>query len=223
MAILKAKKKVNKNNLALEHLLLFKNHLGSRFSFRNPSMDEFLFGVDSTSNTIFNVEKTITLLKRALSFLSLIKKNNKQILFVGTGLKIRKLAKFAGKSTNQPYVNMRWVKGLLTNWESISSSVKFYDLFLKRLDLTKKSEQKLRQTFEGIRSLKELPAVIFIIDLEYDFEVVVEAKKLNIPVVAIVDNNCKHIDLIDYPILSNTGSILPFYLIISLVIETLKK
>jgi small subunit ribosomal protein S2 len=223
MSILKVKKKINKNNVALEHLLLFKNHLGSRFSFRNTSVDEYIFGVDSTSNTVFNIEKTLTLLKRALNFLSLIKKENKQILFVGTGLKVRKLAKFVGKSTNEPYVNMRWVKGLLTNWESISSSVKFYDLFLKRLDLTNKSEQKLKQTFQGLRSLKELPSAIFVIDLEYDHEVVYEAKKLNIPIVAIVDNNCKFIDKIDYPILSNTGSILPFYLIMSLVIETLKK
>ena len=222
MAILKSRKKINKNNIALEHLLLFKNHLGSRFSFRNNLMDEYTFGVDSTSNTIFNIEKTLVLLKRALNFLSSIKKENKQILFVGTGLKVRKLTKFVGKSINEPYVNMRWVKGLLTNWESLSSSIKFYDLFLKRLDLTSKSEQKLKQTFQGLRSLKELPSVIFIIDLENDFEVVSEAKKLNIPIVAIIDNNSKFINQIDYPILSNTGSILPFYLIISLVIETLK-
>ena len=223
MSILKVKKKINKNNVALEHLLLFKNHLGSRFSFRNTSVDEYIFGVDSTSNTVFNIEKTLTLLKRALNFLSLIKKENKQILFVGTGLQVRKLTKFVAKSTNEPYVNMRWFKGLLTNWESSSSSVKFYDLFLKRLDLTNKSEQKLKQTFQGLRSLKELPSAIFVIDLEYYHEVVYEAKKLNIPIVAIVDNNCKFIDKIDYPILSNTGSILPFYLIMSLVIETLKK
>ena len=223
MAILKAKKKVNKNNLALEHLLLFKNHLGSRFSFRNKNVDEYIFGVDSLSNTIFNVEKTLVLLRRALTFISLIKKENKQILFVGTGLKARKLTKYVGESTNQPYVNTRWVKGLLTNWESISSSVKFYNLFLKRLNLSKKAGQKLTQTFEGLSSLKELPAVIFVIDLDYDFEVVAEANKLNIPVIAIIDNNSKIINKIDYPILSNTGSVLPLFLVISLVIETFKK
>ena len=71
-----------------------------------------------------------------------------------------------------------------------------------------------------MKSLSKFPE--FIIDLENDFEVVSEAKKLNIPIVAIIDNNSKFINQIDYPILSNTGSILPFYLIISLVIETLK-
>ena len=80
MAILKSRKKINKNNIALEHLLLFKNPLGSRFSFRNNLMDEYTFGVDSTSNIIFNIEKTLVLLKRALNFL-FIKKGNKQILF----------------------------------------------------------------------------------------------------------------------------------------------
>jgi small subunit ribosomal protein S2 len=223
MALLKNTKKVTKNNLLLEHLFLFKNHLGSRSSFRNRNIDEYIFGEDTLSNTIFNVEKTLVLFRRALNFLLLIKKENKQILFVGTGPKTRKLTKFVGMSTNQPYVQTRWVKGLLTNWESISSSVKFYNLFLKRLDLSKKAEQKLKQTFEGIHSLKELPAAVFVIDLDHDFEVVAEAKKLNIPVISIVDNNCKIMDKIDYPILSNTGSVLPLFLIISLVVETLKK
>lgn len=223
MAIIKTKNNLTKENLSLKHLLLFKNHLGSRLSFRNPAIDEYIFGADFTSNTIFNIEKTLPLLKRALNFLSLVNKEKKQILFVGTNPKIRKLTKLVGKTTNQPFSNIRWVKGLLTNWESISSSVKFYKLFLKRLDLTKKSEQKLKQTYEGLSFLKGLPAAIFIIDLEHDFEVVIEAKKLNIPIIAIVDNNRKNIDYIDYPIFSNTGSILPLYLIISLVIETLKK
>ena len=223
MSLLKNTKGVSKNNLTLEHLLLFKNHLGSRSSFRNRDIDEYIFGKDTLSNTIFNVEKTLVLLRRALNFLALVKKSNKQILFVGTGVKSRKLTKFVGKSTSQPFVQTRWVKGLLTNWESISSTVKFYNLFLKRLDLSKKAEQKLKQTFEGIHSLKELPAAVFVIDLDYDFEVVAEAKKLNIPVIAIADNNCKIIDKIDYPILSNTGSVLPLFLIISLVVKTLKK
>jgi len=223
MSLLKNTKNVTKNTLILEHLFLFKNHLGSRSSFRNRNIDEYVFGEDVLSNTIFNVEKTLILFRRALNFISLIKKENKQILFVGTGAKAQKLTKFVGKSTGHPYVQTRWVKGLLTNWESISSSVKFYNLFLKRLDLSKKAKQKLKQTFEGIHSLKELPAAVFVIDLDYDFEVVAEAKKLNIPVISIVDNNCKIINKIDYPILSNTGSVLPLFLIISLVIETLKK
>lgn len=223
MALLNKTKRFSKDNLSLEHLLLFKNHLGSRFSFRNKNIDEYIFGVDSLSNTIFNVEKTLVLLRRALNFISLINDKNNNILFVGTGLKVSKLTKYLGESTNQPYVNTRWVKGLLTNWESISSSVKFYNLFQKRLNLSKKASQKLTQTFEGIRSLNSLPAAVFVIDLESDFEVVSEAKKLNIPVIAIVDNNSKIINKIDYPILSNTGSILPLFLVISLVIETLKK
>ena len=223
MSLLKNTKNVSKNNLTLEHLFLFKNHLGSRSSFRNRNTDEYIFGQDNLSNTIFNIEKMLILLRRALNFISNIKKENKQILFVGTGSKSRKLTKFAGNSTNQPYVQTRWVKGLLTNWENISSSVKFYNLFLKRLDLSKKAEQKLKQTFDGIQSLNELPAAVFVIDLDYDFEVVAEAQKLNIPVIAIIDNNSKIIKKIDYPILSNTGSVLPLFLIISLVIDILKK
>ena len=75
MALLNKTKSFSKDNLSLEHLLLFKNHLGSRFSFRNKNVDEYIFGVDSLSNTIFNVEKTLVLLRRALTFISLIKKD----------------------------------------------------------------------------------------------------------------------------------------------------
>ena len=74
MSLLKNTKNVTKNTLILEHLFLFKNHLGSRSSFRNRNIDEYVFGEDVLSNTIFNVEKTLILFRRALNFISLIKK-----------------------------------------------------------------------------------------------------------------------------------------------------
>jgi len=221
MALLKTK--ISHKNLKIENLFSFKNHLGIRSSFRNKALDEFIYGIDSTSNTVYNIERTLILLRRALSFLSKIRMGNKQILFVGTSIKSRKLTKFVGEMTKSPYVQRRWTKGFLTNWESISSSIKFYNLFLKKLTLSKKGEYNLRQEFEGLSSLTGLPSVLFFLDLNVDYEVVNEAKKLNIPIVAIVDNNYAYIDKIDYPIISNTSSTLPLFLIISLVTEVLKK
>ena len=88
-----------------------------------------------------------------------------KILFIGTSLKSRRLTKFIGKSTQNPYVQHRWTKGFLTNWESISTSIKFFNLFLKKLSLSKKGEYNIRQEFEGLSTLKELPSALFFIDL----------------------------------------------------------
>lgn len=221
MALLK--KKISSKTLQTEHLFAFKNHLGVRSSFRSKSLDEYIHSIDSTSNTIYNVERTLVLLRRALSFLNVMKKENKQILFIGTSLKSRRLTKFIGKSTQNPYVQHRWTKGFLTNWESISTSIKFFNLFLKKLSLSKKGEYNIRQEFEGLSTLKELPSALFFIDLNVDSEIINEAKKLNIPIIAIVDNNYSSVNKIDYPIVSNTSSTLPLFLIISLVVDLLKK
>lgn len=221
MALLKTK--ISSKTLHTDHLFSFKNHLGVRSSFRSKSLDEYIHSIDSTSNTIYNVERTLVLLRRVLSFLSTMKKENKQILFVGTSIKSRRLTKFIGKSTGSPYVQRRWTKGFLTNWESISSSIKFFNLFLKKLSLSKKGEYNIRQEFEGLSNLKELPSAIFFLDLNVDFEIINEAQKLNIPIIAIVDNNYSSVSKIDYPIVSNTSSTLPLFLIISLVIDILKK
>ena len=217
------KKKISSSLLGKEHLFHFKNHLGSRQIFRNREMDEYLYGFDHLSNSVFDVAKMTPILQRALNFLGRIHKANKQVLFVGTNVKSRKLIKLIAQKTNQPYVQRRWIKGLLTNWENICSSIKFYPLFLRKLDLSKKNKYKLEQTFEGVSSLKSLPSAIFLIDLKVNQEVLVEAKKLNIPIIAIVDNNSNFVHEIDYPIFSNTESVLSLFFIISLVIDIFNK
>ena len=206
-------KKITKSNSNSDYLFSFKTHLGSRSPFRNRELDEYVFGFDTLSTTIFNLDKTLICLKRALNFLAILKQTNKPILFVGTSLKARKITRYVAKATDQPYVDRRWVKGSLTNWETISSSIKFYNLFLKKLNLTKKASSSLKQTYGGLNNLTELPAAIFIIDLETDYLVAEEASKLNIPVISIIDNNSSLIKKVDYPILSNTGSVYPYFLL----------
>lgn len=220
MSILK--KNISVGNLKTKHLFLFKNYLGSQYGFRNKRLDEYLFGVDGTKNSLYDLDKTIVFLKRALNFLSLLKKKNSQFLIVGTSFKAQKLVKYLGESTNNPYVQRRWIKGLLTNWESTSSSIKFFNLFLTKLSLTKKKESKLKQTFGGLRHLTSLPDALLIIDIDSSKEAINEAKRLNIPIIAILDNNSKQVFDIDYPIYSNTGSTLPLFLIVSLIAQVLK-
>jgi small subunit ribosomal protein S2 len=179
--------------------------------------------LDPTKSSIYNLDKTIVLLKRALNFLVQLKKQKGLLLVISTSLKSQRLVKYIGESTSSPYIQRRWIKGLLTNWENISSSIKFLNIFFKKLHLTKKRESKLVQTYGGLRNLSRLPDAVLFLDLDSNKEALNEAKRLNIPVIAIVDNHYKHIELIDYPILSNTGTTLPLFLIVSLIIETLKK
>lgn len=217
------KKKISTGNLKTKHFFYFKNYLGSQQAFRNKRFDEYLLGIDATKNSVYDLDKTIVLLKRTLNFLTLLKKQGGLFLVVGTSLKSQRLVKHLGESTMNPYVQRRWIKGLLTNWENISSSIKFFNLFLKKLNLTKKREAKLKQTYNGLRNLTHIPEAIFFVDVDSNGEAVNEAKRLNIPIIAIVDNHYKHIDKIDYPILSNTGTTLPLFLIVSLIIDILKK
>lgn len=212
----------SKDFLTKDYLFSFQTHLGSRKVFRNSELDEFVYGFDNLSNSVFNVDKTLVALKRALTFLRLLTNNNKTILFVGTGLKARKLVKILGVPLNQPYVQTRWIKGLLTNWENISSSVKFFKLFQKKLQLSRKSKTKLDQTYQGLSLLNELPAAIFLFDSHLNNEIIKESRRLNIPVIAVIDNRTTNIESIDYPIFINTESVLSLSLVTSLVLRTLR-
>ena len=142
------------------------------------------------------------------------------ILFVGTRSDISGLTQNIGKKTSNPYVHIRWIRGLITNWENISTSIKFFKLYQNKLKLSKKRSSKLKNTFEGLQNLKKLPDAIFLIDPLFDNDVIHEAKRLNIPLIGIVDNNLKT-DLIDYPIIGNTNSILSLLFFTQLTIKAI--
>jgi small subunit ribosomal protein S2 len=226
MTLLKAFKTshYSKNQIIFDHLFSYNSHIGATLSKRNPKVDEYLLGFDINNDTFFNLEKVIISLKRALSFLKCVSNKNEQILFIGTNNKTQGITKILGETLNQPYVSGRWVKGLLTNWENISSSIKLYDLFFKKLSLSKKKKSNLNSSLGGLKNLKTLPTAIVILDLKSDQEVVKEASRLNIPVIALLDNiNSIDIDQIDFPIIINTSFPLSLFFVSSLIIQSLKK
>ena len=126
----KIKKNISKRSLITKHLVSVNSHIGNKFSFRNSDMDEYIYGLNSTNNTIFNPESSLFLLRRTLNFIKLLKKSDSQILIVGTKPEFSKIVKYVGERISQPYIDKYWQKGLLTNWEYLSSSVRFYKLFL---------------------------------------------------------------------------------------------
>jgi len=214
--------KVYQKTLTIDQMINYNLHLGNKYSFSNPKMDEYITGISFLGNTLFNLNKTLVLIKRALIFLKNIDLKNKKILFVGTAPNLQYLIKELGTTTKHPYVNKRWIHGLFTNWENISSLIKMYFLFFTKLKGNKRKETRLNENLEGLILLKKLPSVVVIMDLEKDFGVMLEAKRLKIPVVALIDNN-NYINEIDYPIPLNKTSFLSILFIINLIISKLKK
>jgi len=218
------KKAINYNKKAflIEQFFNYKTLIGNKLKFTKSESYEYLFGINFTGNTIFDVNKSLVLLKRALNFIKQVKKNKGTILFVGTRYDLRKVIKEIGTKTESPYINYRWSKGLLTNWENTNTSIKFYNLFLKKLDMRSKKRSKMENTFFGLTSMNSLPDAIFIFDLTADLEAFKEAKALNIPVISFVDTNVPN-RVIDYPIPANTESLLSSIFFASLIIAALKK
>jgi small subunit ribosomal protein S2 len=212
----------NKKTFLIKQFLNYKTLIGNKLRFTNAESYDYIFRINFIGNTLFNMNKSLFLLKRALLFIKQIKENKGIILFIGTRQDLRKVIEEIGKKTELPYVNYRWSKGLLTNWENTNASIKFYNLFLKRLEMRSKKRSKIENTFIGLTSMTRLPEAVFIFDLSTDFEAFKEAKSLNIPVISLIDTNIPNRE-IDYPILANTESILSVIFFATLIIASLKK
>jgi small subunit ribosomal protein S2 len=219
---IKGKKKINKKNLISKEFYAYKALIGNKLRFTNSESYEYLSGLNFNNNVIFNFTKALALLRRSLNFMKQIKKNKGNILFVGTRHDLRKIVEKIGLKTNSPYINYRWVKGLLSNWENTSNSIKFYHLFLKKLDMKSKRKLKMKNSFLGLSSMTKLPQAIFIVDINNDLDALTEAKALNIPVIAIVDSNTS-LKNIDYPIPGNNESLISIIFFINLIISSLRK
>ncbi len=193
-------------------------HLGHKASRWNPDMSPYIHSVKNNIH-IIDLQKTYTLLKRALvKIYETISQNNK-ILFVGSRQHVTNLiAEYAEKS-GQFYVNHRWLGGILTNWKTISTSIKKLnklEFILEAKDSVEKytkkelltisrKKDKLLRAFKGIRSMNGLPNLVIVFDTNKDRLALNEAKKLNIPIIAILDTNSSP-KLVDYPIPGNDDS-----------------
>ena len=193
-------------------------HFGHHTRRWNPKMEEFIFG-ERNNIHIINLEKTVPMLYNALEIIHEIAKKGGKFLFVGTKKSASEIIASSAMNCGQFYVNHRWLGGMLTNWETVSKSIKR----LKELEgkfetgeinnLTKKeklynerSKEKLELNLGGIKNMPNLPDAIFIIDINKEAIAVQEAKKLNIPVIAICDTNTDP-TIIDYPIPGNDDAV----------------
>jgi len=193
-------------------------HFGHQTKRWNPRMRPYIYGSRSGVH-IIDLQKTKDLANAALNFITEAVGRGDDILFVGTKVQSREIVKEQAARANMHYVNNRWMGGTLTNFQTIKKSIdKLIDYtdkrendgfegFTKRelLDVDR-SITKLEASLGGIKRLKRQPDVVFIVDPTHEHIAVLEAKKLGIPVIALIDSNCDP-DPIDYPIPSNDDAV----------------
>lgn len=205
-------------------------HFGHQTRFWNPKMKPFIFGARNKIH-IVNLEKTLPLFNDALAFVNKLASSNNKILFVGTKRAAQKIVKEEALRCGMPYVDNRWLGGMLTNWKTIRQSIKRYrDLEAQANDgtfekLTKKEAlmrtremEKLERSIGGIKDMGGLPDALFVIDVDHEDIAVQEARKLGIPVIAVVDTNSDP-DGIDYVIPGNDDAIRAIQLYVKAVAD----
>ena len=200
-------------DFSMRQLLEAGVHFGHQTHRWNPKMKPYIFG-DRSNVHIIDLAQTVPLLHRALQVVSDTVAGGGRVLFVGTKRQASDIIADAAKRSAQYYVNARWLGGMLTNWKTISNSIQR----LRKLDeilsseasgFTKKERlnlererEKLDRALGGIRDMGSTPDLMFVVDTNKEAIAVQEARRLGIPVVAIVDSNCDP-DVVDYPIPGN--------------------
>lgn len=194
-------------------------HFGHQTRYWNPKMAPYLFGARNKIY-IIDLEQTLPLFNDAMNYIGQMSANKGNILFVGTKKSARKTVSEEAKRCGMPYVNHRWLGGMLTNFKTIKKSINrlkeleamktdgsMYQKFSKKEALGMERElEKLERSLGGIKDMRGTPDALFVLDVGYEKNAVKEAKKLGIPVIGVVDSNNSPKD-IDYIIPGNDDSI----------------
>lgn len=220
--------------ITIKQLLEAGVHFGHQTKRWNPKMKRYIFAAKNDIY-IIDLQQTIALLNDAYEFIKNLVANGGIVLFVGTKKQIQDIVENNAKACQMPYVKNRWLGGTLTNFETILKRIRrleeiekmenegiFEKLPKKEVLKIKKEYQKLVYNIGGIRDLKRIPDTLFVVDPHKEEIAVKEAKKLNIPVVAITDTNCDPDD-IDYVIPGNDDAIRACNLITSVISDAVKE
>lgn len=208
-------------------------HFGHRVRFWNPKMAPYIYGKRGDIH-IINLDHTLPMLNDALNFIGTVVANGGNIMFVGTKRSASEAVEEAAQSCDMPYVNFRWLGGMMTNFKTIRQSIArleaiekmaedgtFQKLAKKEVIVLNREKEKLERSLKGIRRMKRLPDVLFVIDVGHEHIAIQEAQKLGIPVVGIVDTNSK-IEGVDYIIPGNDDSVRAIRLYVNAVAGAIK-
>jgi small subunit ribosomal protein S2 len=218
-------------NISMKELLEAGVHFGHQTKRWNPKMKEYIFG-ERNGIYIIDLQKTLKMFKEASNFVRDTAAENRTVLFVGTKRQAQDAIAEEAQRCGMFYVNNRWLGGLLTNWVTVQKSVKRlkelddmatdgrYELLPKKEVIKLERERKhLQANLAGIKNMNRLPDIIFVIDSNKEQIAVREARKLGIPVVAVVDTNCDPSE-VDYVIPGNDDALRAIRLFASKVADS---
>jgi len=201
-------------DVSMRQMLEAGVHFGHQTRYWNPKMAPYIFG-ERNKIHIINLEKSLPLAREACAFVKATVADGGKVLFVGTKRAARESVRSHASRAGMPFVSYRWLGGMLTNYKTIRQSVKrlvnlekmaeeggFEGLTKKEVLGLSREQEKLERSLGGIKEMKSLPDVLFVVDVDHEDIAVREARKLGIPVVAIVDTNCSP-DGVDYVIPGN--------------------
>ncbi len=219
------------SSVSMRELLEAGAHFGHQTRYWNPKMNEYVFGARNNIH-IINLEKTLPRLQEACVYIRGIAAKRNKILFVGTKRSAGKVVKEHAARVKMPYVDKRWLGGMLTNYKTIRQSIRrLRDLETQSTDgtfekLTKKEAlsrqrtlEKLEDSLGGIKDMGGLPDALFVVDVDHERIAITEAKKLQIPVIGIVDTNSNP-DGVDYVIPGNDDAIRSIRLFVEAIADS---
>jgi small subunit ribosomal protein S2 len=203
--------------ISMRDLLEAGAHFGHRTRFWNPKMAEYIFGSRNKIH-IINLEKTMPMLNDALNYVGKLASNKAKILFVGTKRAAQESIREQAKRCGMPYVDHRWLGGMLTNYKTVRQSIfrlkelkkmseegAFNSMIKKEALMLTRELEKLERSLGGIQEMGGLPDALFVVDVGFEHIAVEEARRLKIPVIGIVDTNHDP-EPIDYIIPGNDDS-----------------
>ncbi|MBL4681200.1 MAG: 30S ribosomal protein S2 [Pseudomonadales bacterium] len=218
------------SSVSMRAMLEAGAHFGHQTRYWNPKMKTYIFGARNNIH-IINLEQTVPALNEALAYVRNITSKKNKVLFVGTKRSAGKVIKEEAQRCGMPYVDKRWLGGMLTNYKTIRQSIRrLRDLESQKADgtfekLTKKEAlsrqrnlEKLEKSLGGIKAMGGLPDIIFVVDVDHERIAITEANKLGIPVVGIVDTNSNP-DGIDFVIPGNDDAIRSIRLFVAAIAD----
>ncbi|HLS28254.1 MAG TPA: 30S ribosomal protein S2 [Opitutales bacterium] len=220
-------------NITIRDLLDAGVHFGHQRRRWNPRSKEFVYD-HRHGVSVIDLEKTYAQLEKATEILEDFAASGKQILLVGTKRQAQEMIREAGLATQMPFSANRWMGGTLTNFETIKRSLAKYKKYLaqetegelaklpgKEEAMVRREMARMHRNFEGLLNLDELPGALFVIDIKHEAIAVQEARRLKIPVVALVDTNSDP-TLVDYPIPGNDDAAKSIRIILDTVVEAIQ-
>lgn len=207
------------SNISMRQMLEAGVHFGHQTRYWHPKMRPFIFG-ERNKIHIINLEKTLPLFNEAMGFLKKLAQNGGTVLFVGTKRQAQDIVAEEARRAGMPFVSHRWLGGMLTNYRTVKKSIERLKMLESTLaddtnskKLSKKElltmdreREKLEKSLGGIKDMGGVPDALFVVDVGHEYIAVTEAGKLNVPVVGVVDSNCKP-DGVEYVIPGNDDAI----------------